>query len=60
MDSLACQDEFFMNNPPDIKQNDEHAIEFALHLSRLFFFSPGLGEFGRSLYGSCFLPRTLV
>jgi hypothetical protein len=31
-DCLACQDEFFVNNPLDVKENDEHA----LHLSRLF------------------------
>jgi hypothetical protein len=34
-DSLACQDEFFVNTPLDIKGNDEHALDFALHLSRL-------------------------
>jgi hypothetical protein len=30
---LACQDEFFVNNPLDVKENDEHALDFALHLS---------------------------
>jgi hypothetical protein len=32
---LACQDEFFVNIPNDVKENDEHALDFALHLSRL-------------------------
>jgi hypothetical protein len=30
---LHCQDEFFVNNPLDVKENDEHALGFALHLS---------------------------
>jgi hypothetical protein len=46
-----------VNNPLDGKENDEHALGFALHLSSLFF---GLNEFGLSVYGSCFLPRTFV
>jgi hypothetical protein len=25
---------FFVNNPLDVKENDEHALDFALHLSR--------------------------
>jgi hypothetical protein len=29
---LACQDEFFVNNPLDAEANDEHALQFALHL----------------------------
>jgi hypothetical protein len=33
---LACQDEFFVNNNLDIKQNDEHTLHFVLHLSCLF------------------------
>jgi hypothetical protein len=33
---LACQDELFFNNPLDVKGNDEHALNFALHLPRLF------------------------
>jgi hypothetical protein len=33
---LACQDEFFVNIPHDVKENDEHALNFVLHLSRLF------------------------
>jgi hypothetical protein len=30
---LACQDELFVNHPLDAKENDEHALDFALHLS---------------------------
>jgi hypothetical protein len=33
---FAFQDKLFMNNPFDIKENYEHALDFALHLSRLF------------------------
>jgi hypothetical protein len=33
---LAYQDEFFANNPLDVDGNDEHALDFALLLSRLF------------------------
>jgi hypothetical protein len=33
---LAYQDELFVSNPFDVKENDEHALNFALHLSRLF------------------------
>jgi hypothetical protein len=32
--SFACQDESFVNNPLDGKENDEHALEFVLHLHR--------------------------
>jgi hypothetical protein len=39
---LAYQDKFFVNNPLDVKENDEHALEFVLHLSRFF----GLSENG--------------
>jgi hypothetical protein len=55
---MAFQDEFFVNNEVfvnnvlDVKRNDELALDFALHLSRIF----RLGEFGLSVYGSCFLP----
>jgi hypothetical protein len=28
---LACQDEIFVNNPLHVKENDEHALDFALH-----------------------------
>jgi hypothetical protein len=54
---LDCQGEFFVNNRFDVKENYEHALEFALHLSGLSF---GVSEFGPSGYGSCFLPETLV
>jgi hypothetical protein len=36
IDSLACQDEFFVNNLLGVKENDEHALDFALHMSCLF------------------------
>jgi hypothetical protein len=36
IDCLACQDDFFANNPLDVKENYEHAPDFALHMSRLF------------------------
>jgi hypothetical protein len=32
IDSLASQDEFFVNNPLNVKENDEHSLDFALHL----------------------------
>jgi hypothetical protein len=44
---LVRQDEFFVNNLFDVKQNDEHDLDFALHLPTLF----GVGEFGFSVYG---------
>jgi hypothetical protein len=47
---LACQSEFFVNNLLDVKENYEHAL---LLICLTFF---GLGEFGLSVYGSCFLP----
>jgi hypothetical protein len=28
---LAWQDELFVNNPFNVKENDEHALDFALH-----------------------------
>jgi hypothetical protein len=33
---LACQDKFFVNNPLEAKENDDLAVDFSLHLSRLF------------------------
>jgi hypothetical protein len=30
----ACQDEFFVNKPLVVKENDEHALDFVLRLSR--------------------------
>jgi hypothetical protein len=34
--------ELFVNNPFDVTGNNEHALDFALRLSRFF----GLNEFG--------------
>jgi hypothetical protein len=51
IDCLACQGKFFMDNPLDVKENEEHVLDFALHLSHLFC---GLVEFGLSMYVSCF------
>jgi hypothetical protein len=42
LNCLACQDEFFVNNPFDVKENDPHVLDFALHLSRLFLVSVSL------------------
>jgi hypothetical protein len=36
VDCLACQYEFFVNNHCDVKENDENALEFTLHLSCYF------------------------
>jgi hypothetical protein len=36
IDCLACQDELFVNNHLDVKENDEHALDFTLHMSCLF------------------------
>jgi hypothetical protein len=33
---LACQSEYFVNNPLGAKENNEHALDFALRLSRRF------------------------
>jgi hypothetical protein len=41
---ICCQEELFVNNPFDVKENYEYAFDFALHLSRLF----RLGVFGLS------------
>jgi hypothetical protein len=49
---LAYPNEFFVNNPLYFKVNNEHALDFALHLPRLL----GLLEFGLSVYGWCSLP----
>jgi hypothetical protein len=46
----------FVINPFHNEDNCEYSLDFALHLSRFFF----PGEFGPSVDGSCFLPRTLV
>ena len=34
--SLACWDKFFMHNPLDVKESDNHALEIAFHPSGLF------------------------
>jgi hypothetical protein len=33
---MALQDELFVNNPIDVKENGEHTLDFALHPFRLF------------------------
>jgi hypothetical protein len=43
IDCLVCQEEFVVNIPFDVKENVEHALEFAC----LAIF--GLGEFGLSV-----------
>ena len=35
--SLACWNKFFMHNPLDVKESDDHALEIAFHLSGLFW-----------------------
>jgi len=35
--SLACWDKFFVHNPLDVKESDDHALDIAFHLSGLFF-----------------------
>ena len=34
---LACWDKFFVHNPLDVKESDDHAVEIAFHLSGLFW-----------------------
>jgi hypothetical protein len=34
IDCFVCQHETFVNNPLDAKENYEHALDFAIHLSR--------------------------
>ena len=31
--SLACWDKFFVHNPLDVKESDDHALEIDFHLS---------------------------
>jgi hypothetical protein len=31
IDCMACQDEFFVKNPANVKEDDEHALDFSLH-----------------------------
>jgi len=33
----ACWDNFFVHNPLDVKENDDHALDIAFHLSGLFW-----------------------
>jgi len=35
--SLACWDKFFVHNPLDIKESDDHALDIAFQLSGLFW-----------------------
>jgi len=35
--SLACWDKFFVHNPLDVKESDDHALEIAFHLFGPFF-----------------------
>jgi hypothetical protein len=41
-DCLGSKDEFFMNNPLTVKENDDHALYFDLNLSRPFPISVSL------------------
>jgi len=34
--NLACWDKFFVHNPLDIKESDNHALNIAFHLSGFF------------------------
>ena len=35
--SLACWDKFFIHNPLDVKESDDHAIEISFRQSGLFW-----------------------
>ena len=35
--SLACWNKFFVHNPRDVKESDDHALVIAFHLSGLFW-----------------------
>ena len=35
--SLVCWDKFFVHNPLDVKESQDHALEIAFHLSGLFW-----------------------
>jgi hypothetical protein len=39
---MAGHDDFFLSSPLHGKENDEHALDFALHLSRPFVVSVSL------------------
>jgi hypothetical protein len=47
-----------VNNPLDVKENDEHVLDFALHLSHLFSISASL-DFLRRLT-PCFWNACLI
>jgi hypothetical protein len=34
---LACRDRFFVHNPLDVKESDDHAPDIAFNLSGLFW-----------------------
>jgi hypothetical protein len=36
IDCLVCDDEFYVNNPLNVKENDEYALDFAIHTSGPF------------------------
>jgi hypothetical protein len=57
---LAFQDKFFVDNPLDVKENDEHATDFALQLSHLYWPAVNWHAIQTPMYGLCFLPRTPV
>jgi hypothetical protein len=58
---LACQDEFLVNKPLPAKENDEHALDFVLHLSHFFLVTVGLGfPIQTPIYDSYFLPHMLA
>jgi hypothetical protein len=56
IECLACQDELFVNNPLDFKENFEHALDFTLLLSCRFSVSLSL-DFLRMVPG--FFPINL-
>jgi hypothetical protein len=56
IDCLTFQDEPLQNNPLDVKENDEHALDFALHLSRLLSFP---ASFDFPCTGHAFFPKHL-
>ena len=35
--SLVCWDKFFVHNPLDVKESDDHAVDIAFHLSDFFW-----------------------
>jgi hypothetical protein len=52
---LAYQDEFFVNNPLDVKEADEHALNFAFSPVSLFRSALNKHAIQTAVYGSCFL-----